>query len=259
MRRMGGLRARIPWTFATFLVGTLAIAGIWPLAGYFSKEAILGGVLGAHRSGLFAVALCTAGLTAFYMARLVFLTFFGEFRGDAEAGHHVHEAPATMLVPLVLLAAGSAGAGFLAVPHYLEPVFRLPAAGEARHAAWLPLLATTLTVLAIGAAWFFYVLSPETPARVAAAARPLHRALEAKWGFDLLFDWLAGRVVVKGSETVLWKRVDAGLIDGTVNGTAAVVAGIARAVRYTQAGLVRGYALLILGGAVALVAYLVWS
>jgi NADH-quinone oxidoreductase subunit L len=259
MRRMGGLRARIPWTFATFLVGTLAIAGIWPLAGYFSKEAILGGVLDAHRTGLFAVALCTAGLTAFYMARLVFLTFFGEFRGDAEAGHHVHEAPATMLVPLVLLAAGSAGVGFLAVPHYLEPVFRLPAAGEAHHAAWLPLLATTLTVLAIGAAWFLYVLSPETPARVAAAARPLHRALEAKWGFDLLFDWLAGRVVVKGSETALWRGVDEGVIDGAVNGTAGVVGGLARAVRYTQAGLVRGYALLILGGAVALVAYLVFS
>ena len=106
--RWAGLRKKIPWTFGTFLVGTLAIAGIPPLAGFFSKDEILLGALGSGHTVLFGIALFTALLTAAYMARLLFLTFFGEFRGGHEAEHHVHESPWSMLVPLVLLAIGSA-------------------------------------------------------------------------------------------------------------------------------------------------------
>src|SRR5262249_26382271 len=102
MRKMGGLRHKIPVTFWTFLIGTLAIAGIPPLAGFFSKDEILHHALETGRTGLFAVGLVTALLTAFYMSRLLFLTFWGSFRGGHDLEHHVHQSPWTMLIPLVI-------------------------------------------------------------------------------------------------------------------------------------------------------------
>jgi NADH-quinone oxidoreductase subunit L len=270
MRRMGGLWRKIPWTFATFLVGTLAIAGIPPLAGYFSKDAILAGALDAHRTGLFAVALFTALLTAFYMGRLLVLTFLGEYRGAAahgEPAHHgagahggeagIHEAPWSMRGPLVLLALGSAVAGFVDIPGILQPVFRLPA--QAAHHGWLvPALATLAAVVGLAAAYYLYALYGDVAARIATQARSVRRVLEDKYGFDRLFDWVAGRAVVDGSRRVLWRRVDAGVIDGVVNGAGHAVAAASRGVRLAQTGLVRAYALLILGGAVVLVGYLLW-
>lgn len=132
-------------------------------------------------------------------------------------------------------------------------------AGEhGAHPAWLPWLATATAVVGILAAWYAYVMSPELPGRVSAAAGGLQRVLEAKWGFDLAFNWFASRVVVGGSERVLWKGFDAGLIDGAVNGLGAFVDAWGRATRGLQTGLLRGYALLIFGGAVLLLSYLLW-
>jgi NADH-quinone oxidoreductase subunit L len=275
MRRMGGLWRKIPWTFGTFLVGTLAIAGIPPLAGYFSKDAILASALDAHRTGLFALALFTALLTAFYMGRLLVLTFLGAYRGGAahrESAHHgaaahgagahggeagIHEAPWSMRVPLVLLAAGSAVVGFVDIPGILQSVFRLPAA--AAHHGWLvPAVATVAAVVGLVAAYYLYALYGDLTARIATSARSVARVLEDKYGFDRLFDWVAGRAVVDGSRSLLWRRLDAGLIDGMVNGAGHAVAAASRGVRLAQTGLVRAYALLILGGAVVLVAYLLW-
>jgi NADH-quinone oxidoreductase subunit L len=258
MRKMGGLRKKIPWTFGTFAVGTAAIAGIPPLAGFFSKDEILAEALGAGKMGLFFVGLGTALLTAFYMGRCLFLTFFGTFRGDEETEHHIHESPMSMVGPLLLLAAGSVLAGFVHVPHYLTPVFRLEA-GEEAHFAWLKwLVAPAVAVIGLTAAYYLYVMYTTIPERIATSFRPVRRVLEEKYGFDHAFNWIAGRLVVGGSTRLLWKRVDAGVIDGTVNGTATLVDQLARGVRLVQSGLVRGYALLILGGAVALVGYLVW-
>jgi NADH-quinone oxidoreductase subunit L len=279
MRKMGGLWRRIPWTFATFLVGTLAIAGIPPLAGYFSKDAILAAALHEHRTGLFAVALFTAALTAFYMGRLLVMTFLGAYRGgaapaieaapqgpgghDTHGGHDahgqagIHEAPWSMRLPLVLLAIGSAVVGFVDIPRVLQPVFRLPAA-EAHHGALVPLLATLAALIGLAAAFYLYAMYTDIPARVASGAHAVRRVLEEKYGFDRAFDWLAGRVVVEGSRRTLWRRLDVGAIDGAVNGTAYAVALFSRRVRQAQTGLVRAYALLILGGAVALLAYLLW-
>jgi NADH-quinone oxidoreductase subunit L len=262
MRRMGGLRGRVPWTFWTFVIATLAIAGIPPLAGYYSKDAILAGALEDGTTALFAIGLFTALLTSFYMGRLLILTFFGSFRGGKEAEHHVHESPWTMLAPLVILAAGSATVGYLgervwSLTAYLEPAFRLEA-HEAHHVTWLPYLATVTAALGLIAAWYAYVTFKELPSHVGATLRPVQRALEAKWGFDLLFNWIAGRVVVDGSREVLWKALDANVIDGAVNGAGSVVDAASRQVRLVQTGLVRGYALVILGGAVALLAYLLW-
>jgi NADH-quinone oxidoreductase subunit L len=254
MRRMGGLRKHIPWTFWTFLVGTLAIAGIFPLAGFYSKDAILAGALGQYGNVFFAVGLLTALLTAFYMARLLFMTFFGAYRGSA---HHVHESPWSMLVPLVILAVGSAVGGFVGIPHFVEPVFRLGAHEEAHH-AWLPWVASLTAVAGIAAAYYMYVIYTEVPARLAASLHGVYRILERKYGFDDLYNWIARRGVVEGSRDLLWAGLDTAVIDGAVNGTGSAFRALSRGARTLQTGLVRGYALVMLGGAVALVSYLLW-
>jgi NADH-quinone oxidoreductase subunit L len=256
MRRMGGLRKKIPWTFGTFLVGTLAIAGIPPLAGFFSKDEILLSAL--HHPVLFGIALFTALLTAAYMSRLLFLTFSGEFRGGQEAEHHLHESPWSMLAPLVLLAMGSIAAGFLKVPHVVQPVFRLPAPHVA-HVAWLPVVATLTGVVGILIAWYLYLAMPELRAALARPLRPLLRVFAAKYFFDHVYDGFVRHAVVAGSDRLLWKRMDVGVIDGAVNRTASLTRALAETLRPVQTGFVRHYALLVLAGAVAIVSYLLAS
>jgi NADH-quinone oxidoreductase subunit L len=258
MRRMGGLRTKIPWTFWTFLVGTLSIAGIPPLAGFFSKDEILLGALTTGHAVLFGLGLFTALLTAAYMARLLFLTFFGAFRGGPEAEHHLHESPWSMLGPLVLLAIGSAAAGFVKIPALVQPVLRLPAA-HAAHVAWLPAVATLAGVVGILAAWYLYLSMPDLRASLAPALRPALRLFRAKYFFDDVYDGFVRRVVVGASDTLLWRRVDAGLIDGAVNRAGTLTAALAETLRPVQTGFVRHYALLVLAGAVAIVSYLLWS
>jgi len=257
MRKMGGLRSKIPWTYWTFVIGTLAIAGIPPLAGFFSKDAILAGALGAHKPWLFGLGSLTALLTSFYMGRLLFLTFWGEFRGGHEAEHHVHESPWVMLGPLALLAVGSAVTGFLHVPEFLQPVFRLPEHQEA-HAAWLPYLATLVALAGLLGAYYVYILYRDLPGRVRASFSGVQRVLEAKWGWDLLYNAFVSRVIVGGSNRLLWRRFDVGVIDGAVNGAGWLTDAFSGRVRLLQTGFVRSYALVILGGAVALLSYLLW-
>jgi len=260
MRKMGGLWRRIPWTFGTFVIGTLAIAGIPPLSGFKSKDEILAGAFSAGWKSLFVIGVIVALLTAFYMTRAVILTFLGSYRGDAETGSHVHESPWIMLGPLVILAIGSATVGFIDIPHFVGPALRLgEAAHEAHHAGWLPIMATAIAVTGIVLAYYFYLAFPEIPSRIYASARGVARVLENKYGFDALYDRIASRVIVGGSEEVLWRGVDVRLIDGAVNGTAALAAAVARSVRMVQVGLVRAYALVILGGAVAVLSYLLWT
>ena len=258
MRKMGGLRAKIPWTFGTFVVGTAAIAGIPYLSGYFSKDEILAWALESGRTGLFVVALATAILTAFYMSRLLFLTFLGRFRGGQEAEHHVHESPWVMLVPLIVLAAGSALAGYVNVTEAVAPAFRKPF-DHPDAAPWLHLFAYVLPFLGILPAYYLYVALPEVRERLLAPLRPLTRILEAKWFFDDLYNGFVRRVVLRGSEAVLWRVADARIIDGTLDGGARLVEALAGRVRVVQTGFVRAYVLLILGGAVALIGYLLWS
>ncbi len=270
MRRMGGLWRRIPWTFATFLVGVLAISGIPFFAGFYSKDEILAAALGRHPA-LFAIALTAAFLTAAYMARLVFLTFFGPFRGSQEVGRHVHEAPASMLVPLVLLAVGSIVAGYawfpspiagadgqVRIPGVVQPAFRLPEPSLS-HALWLPIAATAAGVLGFLIAWYLYLVLPELRARLARPLRPLLALFRARYFFDQVYDAFVRRVVVSGSEGLLWRRVDAGLIDGAVNRAGTLTAALAETLRPVQTGFVRHYALVLLAGAVVLISYLLWA
>ena len=269
MGKMGGLRKKIPWTFWTFLVGTLAIAGIPFFAGFFSKDEILVAALG--HPVLFGMGLFTALLTSFYMARLLFLTFFGSFRGGDEAEHHVHESPPSMIVPLVLLAIGSAVGGlgaatwhwaeklhFLDVPHIVAPVLR-GAEAHLRHAAWLPVVATLTAGAGILLAWYLYLAMPELRTGIASALRPALRVFRAKYYWDEVYNGFVQRVLVDGSRTLLWEKLDAGVIDGAVNRAGTITEALAQMLRPLQTGLVRHYALLILAGAVALLGWVLWS
>ena len=258
MRKMGGLRKKIPWTFGTFLVGTLAIAGIPPLAGFFSKDEILLGVLGSGHTVLFGIALFTALLTAAYMARLLFLTFFGEFRGGHEAEHHVHESPWSMVGPLVLLAIGSAVAGFVKIPLH-RAAGPAPARGGRPPRGLAPGRGDLSGVVGILIAWYLYLSMPDLRAPLARALGPALRVFDAKYYFDDVYNAFVRRVVVGGSDALLWKRVDAGLIDGAVNRAGTLTGALAETLRPVQTGFVRHYALLVLAGAVAIVSYLLWS
>jgi len=268
MRKMGGLWKKIPWSFGTFLAGTLAIAGIPFFAGFYSKDEILLAVFGGGHTILFGLALFTALLTAAYMARLLFLTFFGEFRGGHEAEHHLHEPPWSMLGPLVLLAVGSVVAGYalfpgahgarVRLPELLQPVFRLPES-HVPQLAWLPVVATLTGIVGILIAWYLYLAMPELRASLARPLRPALRLFGAKYFFDHVYDGFVRRVVVAGSDRLLWKRVDAGWIDGAVNLTGSLTRAFAETLRPVQTGFVRHYVLLVLAGAVAVVYYLLAS
>jgi NADH-quinone oxidoreductase subunit L len=269
MRKMGGLAKRLPVTYRTFLVATLALAGIPPLAGFFSKDAILTGVFAAHHTVLFGLGLLTAGLTAFYMFRLVALTFAGEFRGSAEEAAHVHEAPSTMTFPLVVLAFLSATAGFLGLPEvfgehanriaaFLEPIFPAVGASGADHSLsavteWL-LIAASVTVAVAGIliAWRWYATRSGRPAERAAAAFPgLYRLVAEKFRIDELYDVLFVRPF-RWLAWGLWKVVDVLVIDGVLVGGAFVVELVGDVLRFLQTGNVRNYALTFLLGIVAL-------
>ncbi len=262
IRKMGGLLKKIPVTGATFAIGTAAIAGVPFLSGFYSKEEILAGTLGAPALGplLLGVGLFTAGLTAFYMTRLFVLTFLGRFRGDLETEHHLHESPMSMLVPLCLLAVGSIVTGWhwlIDVPGFLQPVFRLPEA-HVHHVGWLMPAAIGVALAGIAVAAFLYTLYADVPARLKERLGGVYRVLDAKYGFDRAYDAFASRVVVGGSETLLWKGIDTSVIDRAVNGAGEVTAAVSRRVRLLQSGVVRGYALVILMGTVAILGYLMW-
>jgi NADH-quinone oxidoreductase subunit L len=270
MRKMGGLKAKLPVTFWTFLIATLAIAGIPPLAGFFSKDAILAG---AFESGgfhlLWAVGLFTAGLTAFYMFRLVSLTFFGRFRGTHEQEHHLHESPPSMTVPLIVLAILSIVGGWVGLPavfgenanvfaRFLAPI--LPGIkGVEEHAAlphateWL-LMAVSVIVAACGLllAWSWYVKGEgRTPARIAASSPGLYALVADKFRIDELYDVLFVKPFYWLART-LWKVVDVLLIDGVLNAGAFVVELTGDLLRFLQTGNARNYALTFLLGLVAL-------
>ena len=275
IRRMGGLAKKLPVTYRTFLIATLALAGIPPLAGFFSKDAILAEVFAAQRPLLFAVGLVTAGLTAFYMFRLVSLTFAGAFRGSAEAAHHAHEAPRSMTVPLVVLAFLSAVGGLLGLPAvlgaranwiagFLAPVLPpvlLPGAGSAPHhlahsTEWL-LMGISVAVAVFGlllAAKWYAKEGGRIPARLASRFPALYGLIAERFRVDELYDLVIVRPFVWLSR-VLWKVVDVLVIDGVLNAGAFVVELVGDSLRFLQTGNVRNYALTFLLGIVALLLF----
>ena len=271
MQKMGGLKSKIKYTYATMLIATLAIAGIPPLAGFFSKDAILFGAFqipGGHP--LYALGLLTALLTSFYMFRLIFLTFHGKQRYD-ERKVHVHESPWSMLGPLVVLAVLSVVGGWLAAPafwggpdyftNFLAPVFggreAIDAAGEAAaHQLELILAGVAFGTALIGlaVAYWLYLKRPEKADGLAKSMAPAYRTLLNKYYVDELYAAVVVRPLMWISTVVLWKAADVAVIDGAVNGIAHETTALGDGVRHTQSGNTRSYAVWVVVGAIVIIA-----
>jgi NADH-quinone oxidoreductase subunit L len=300
MRHMGGLRRELPVTYWTFLMGTLAISGVPLFSGFFSKDEILAETFAHGHVVLWAVGLFTAFLTAIYMFRLVYMTFFGERRtpatadagahGHATSGHghgagHLHDAPPAMAIALVILAVGAVAAGYVGLPNavvsggnridaFLEPSFHAPVAAGVEVAAepaqeeggtstgvelGLMGLSTLVALGGIGVATIFFLQRPDRADAMAARFSGLHRLLEHKYYVDELYGAVIVRPITRLSTTLLWRGVDAGLVDGTVNATGLVVRGWSAVLRRLQTGSVRAYAMSFFVGVVVIVGYYLWQ
>jgi NADH-quinone oxidoreductase subunit L len=291
MMKMGGLRKKIPITYWTMLIATLAIAGIPGFAGFFSKDEILEATeYGPHpHVVLWLLVLVGAGLTSFYMFRLIFLTFFGAPRYD-EHKVHVHESPASMTVPLVILAVLSIFGGWFAAPHlgggteyferFLHPVFSSYSvqagtaqaaslagnAGAEGQVASSPVVEVihALTgwpvivgVLGLLVAWWFYIKNRDVPKRLAQSVHGLYTLLLNKYYVDEIYAALIVRPLLWISTNVLWHVVDEGVIDGVVNGSARVARESGGQLRKLQSGNTRSYATWVVVGAVGFAALLI--
>lgn len=261
LRKMGGLARRIPVTFITFAVATLAIAGIPPLAGFFSKDEILWYAFASPHGGsplLWGVAALTALMTALYMFRLLWLTFLGPSRMSPEVQHPVHESPLSMTGVLMLLAMLSAIGGFIAVPQFLAPQLPLPVVPEALHHFETPLLVVSVLLAALGLAGAGWVYGgPAARAdRLRQRFAGLHRWLSGKYFIDELYSRVIGRPLVWVSGRVFLRLGDRHLLDGTLNGLAALGRLGAAVLGRAQTGSLHLYALLVLSG---IVGALLWS
>jgi len=261
IRKMGGLARRIPVTFATFAVATAAIAGLPPLAGFFSKDEILWFAFASSRGGsplLYGVVAGTALLTAFYMFRLLWLTFFGAPRMAPQTARHVHESPVAMTGVLVILAVLSAIGGFLSVPHYLEPLLPLPSVvPELEHLeTTLVFVSVALALAGLIGAVFLYGGNGERAARLGSNFPLLHRVLFGKYFVDEAYDRLITRPLYWISDRVFLRLGDQRILDGSLNGLAALGQRGAALLSRIQTGSLHLYALLVVAG---IVASLAWS
>jgi NADH-quinone oxidoreductase subunit L len=291
MRKMGGLRKYIPWTFRVMAIATLAISGIPPFAGFVSKDEILWqAVQPGHGHWLFwLLGIITAFMTSFYMFRLLFMTFWGEYRGAPAGDGHghgghgdgtPHESPWVMLGPLVLLAVLSIVGGWIGWPqalwggnhfeHFLEPVMGGSAelaAGTANAVAehgsrGLELALTGVSILVgfsgLGLAWLLYVSRRDLPERIATSVQGFHTAVLNKYYIDELYGAAVIQPIINFARSVLWRDIDVGVIDRSVNASAEGVREVSDNVRVIYSGNIRSYAGWISAGAAVVVFYMVW-
>jgi NADH-quinone oxidoreductase subunit L len=283
MRKMGGLRSYIPWTFLTMAIATLAIAGIPPFAGFWSKDEILWKAFSSDHGGwvFWLVGLITALITSFYMFRLLFMTFFGDYRGaqvDAHGHAHdahghdghghgePHESPMVMLVPLMILALLSVVGGLVGIgngfEHFLAPVFGSPesAAEGASHSTELLLMAVSVLAALLGAflAWLLYISKPELPQKIATSLNGFYTTVLNKYYVDEIYAKLFVKPLIDGSTSILWQGVDRKVIDDSVNNAADGARRVSDEVRQMQSGNLRSYAGWIAAGAAVLIGYMVW-
>jgi NADH-quinone oxidoreductase subunit L len=273
MRLMGGLRKTMPWTYATFLIGSLSLAGIWPLAGFWSKDEILISAFHAQPM-LFWLAMITVFMTAFYMFRAIFMTFHGEYRGgakdDGQDHRHTHESPRVMVGPLVFLAilaivagwwnltgsfnsfmgheaeaAQSVGAGLLSV--FTHTINGIP----------LPLLSLLVALFGIFCAYTVYLKKWVTAESLGKAFGPLYKLVYNKYFFDTLYENIIVKLVLIKGLFNGFEIFDRRGVDGAVNGVSAIVMGGGRAIRRAQTGQLQLYGLFI-GLGVAIIALCVY-
>jgi NADH-quinone oxidoreductase subunit L len=255
LRMMGGLRKYLPVTFFTFLIGTLAISGIPPFAGFFSKDEILANAFADSRI-VWAVALITSLLTAFYMFRLFFLTFSGATRASESVKHHIHESPKSMTIPLMVLAALSIIGGFVGMPavlggnhelnQFLAPVFAGAKANEQAHHLSheteyiLMGVVIGLTLVVILIAYLRYVSGKRVPASEEGSLNPVHRLVYNKYYIDELYETVITRPL-NGLSKATDAVVERLFIDGIVNGSGKLVSWGSKTLRLVQTGNIGFY------------------
>jgi NADH-quinone oxidoreductase subunit L len=267
LRRMGALAPRLPWTHGTMLMATIAIAGIPPFAGFFSKDEILTDAFASGHYGVWIVGVLGAGLTAFYMFRLYILAFRGTSRLTHEAEHHLHESPPSMIAPLVALAVLSVVGGLVGMPfqegghafaRWLAPVFAdgHAAAHEVSATVEWMLIALSVGVAALGIALAFRAYARAGADDPVARLLPgLHNVLSHKYWVDEFYEAAVVRPI-QGWSMRLWKFWDETIVDGTVNGVASVIEGASAILRLVQTGFVGTYALFFSLGVAALLFHL---
>jgi len=242
LSNMGGLRSKIPITYWTLMIGAVAIAGVWPFAGFHSKDAILLAAH-AHSPWMYWVGVVTAGLTAFYVFRAIFLCFFGTYRGKA----HPHESPAIMYMPLVILSLLSVAGGYLPVMEWLAPLYP---AHEQPHDMTLILISVAFAFAGIFMAYYVYILNPGSADGYAKSLGGVYRAIAGKFFVDEAYDAAIVHPLEQGSRTVLMNGFEEVIVEGGVNATVAVTRWGGGFLRLLQAGNIRSYAVYILLGAV---------
>src|SRR5580658_6985840 len=283
MRKMGGLSSYILWTAITMGIATLAIAGIPPFAGFWSKDEIL---FKAYQASpvYWLLGVITAFITSFYMFRLFFMTFLGDYRGiqvdehgharaadghDSHGHGEPHESPMVMLIPLMILALLSTVGGLVGIgnrfEHFLDPVFRSGAVTEASGevASSLTeyvLMGISVLVALSGAilAWFLYVSKPYLPQKIADALNGFYTAVLNKYYVDELYSKLFVKPLIDGSTSILWQGVDRKIIDDSVNNAADGAREVSNEVRQMQSGNLRSYAGWIAAGSAVVIAYMIW-
>ena len=259
MRLMGGLRRMMPWTYGTFVIASLSIAGIWPLAGFWSKDEILASSLGSQPI-LFVLALLTVFMTAFYMFRVVFMTFGGEYRGGSPEAHgHPHESPPVMVVPMVILAVLAVVSGFWNVTgqfgvfmgHGETHGFAEGFFGILTHSLpWVSLMMAGLGILLAYAIYSAKWLSAE---RVGSWFKPLYTLFYRKYWFDELYEGVLVRMVLINGFFAGLQQFDTHGVDGAVNGIADGTIAGGRAIRRAQTGQLQLYGLVIGIGLLAII------
>jgi len=278
MRMMGGLRKKIPWTFAAMMIGTLAITGVGiphltGFAGFYSKDAIIEAAYAADTPNNYAFWLLVVGalMTSFYSWRLIFMTFYGKTRADHHTFDHAHESPWTMMLPLAVLSVGAIFAGVVFSGYFIghdehefwgAALFR----SETNHIlhemhdvpGWVPYSSLIAMLIGFAIAWVYYIGAPWLPAATARAFKPLYLFLLNKWYFDELYNL----IFVHGAFAIgrlLWKGGDGAVIDGAIDGTAAGVGRVTERVVRLQTGYLYHYAFAMLLGVAALMTWLTYN
>ncbi len=277
IQKYGGLKKYMPRTYMTFFIATLAISGVPGLSGFFSKDEIL---WNAYSNGSFVfwfIGVITAMMTAFYMFRLISLTFYGNERFDH---HHIHphESPAVMTVPLIVLAFLSVAGGYIGLPkvfagehgnlleNWLEPIYspaqeKLAMFSTSTHFEEILLMAVSvgLALCGIYFALYVYTKNPKIAGNISSRFKKIYNLLFNKYFVDEVYEAAVVLPIQKGSEKILWKFTDATLIDGTVNGAAKVVDIISGVIKKVQTGIAQSYALIMMVGIALVLLWLIFS
>jgi NADH-quinone oxidoreductase subunit L len=256
IQKMGGLRKYMPVTYWTFLIASVSIAGVPGLAGFFSKDEILwlaynGGAVGKT---VWLIGTVVAALTAFYSFRIIYVAFFGTFRGSLEQERHLHESPRSMTVPLMILAAGAVCAGWIGIPavfggsnwisHFFEPVLGHPHVAGTHAEEWMVVAVSVIASLGgVFVATLFYYWKPGIPERLKVSFHGVHTVLWNKYYVDEFYDRVIVRPVYWMAKKVFIGVTDARIIEGIVNGVPKIIGAFGEKARWLQTGYVQHYAL----------------